>query len=187
MKPVYFIAGSFAQSSDTISKDIPKASLSAQIDEMFSVFNRYSHTHFILYNMATYKMNRYQDMKSLLRYSRTCRTTDSRGKGYAFIGLADPSYGIKSDYRSSVSDVYIEATARILLEERKLDITFEVIDEERNYILPSWVTDWPSQNNQPVQLCRICSNMKISWILLMVLSTPYSRFPTHPLGVLVRF
>jgi hypothetical protein len=54
-----------------------------------------------------------EDIKALLEHSRNCKTSDPRDRIYAFIGLADPRYGIIPSYESmSTTHVFMDAAKK---------------------------------------------------------------------------
>lgn len=110
---------------------------------------------FIVENLQIFNEEPYHDIKSLLRHSRLCETTDPRDRVYAFIGLADPVYGIKPNYESLLRDTYIDAAARIILKERRLDILFDANENEKTPGLPSWVPNWSLNSTRDSMLSDI--------------------------------
>lgn len=114
--------------------------------------NDMNHINLIFVSSRMCENKPFQDMITLLRHSRRCETTDPRDRVYAFIGLADPAYSIKPNYESSIQDVYIDATARIIRKERSLNIIFEANEKERKPDLPSWVPDWSSTSTRDSML-----------------------------------
>ena len=66
----------------------------------------------------------FMDLKKLLAHSRYCKASDDRDRVFAFLGLADPGYGINTNYSTQhdISTVLIETTMRILLFENGLDV-----------------------------------------------------------------
>jgi hypothetical protein len=83
-------------------------------------------------------------IRDLLTHARFCNTTDLRDKVFAFIGLGDPEYGIVPNYSSSLNQILMETTRKIIDHEDSLDIlTYAVLPQERQRLsLPSWVVDW---------------------------------------------
>jgi Heterokaryon incompatibility protein (HET) len=86
------------------------------------------------------------DLKTLLKHSRDCDTSELRDKVYAFIGLAHEEYAIVPDYSPSntVVDVLIQTARRIIIFEDNLDILTHATATRGSLSghLPSWVPDW---------------------------------------------
>ena len=85
-----------------------------------------------------------KDLISLLRHSCRCNASDSRDKVFAFIGLADPAYGILPDYTHPIDQVLIDTTIKIIQTEGSLEVLRLVADTHHpwhNSTLPSWVLD----------------------------------------------
>jgi hypothetical protein len=83
------------------------------------------------------------DLKRLLAHSRYCNTTDPRDKVFAYIGLADPAYGILPDYSHSTARVLTDTTVKIIQVEDSLDILYYAAASlpRQDTLLPSWVID----------------------------------------------
>jgi len=96
------------------------------------------HAKFILTHRYTWE-EEFIDIKELLRHSRRCKTTDYRDRVYAFVGLAHPDYNIKPIYwpSNSLSATFSHVAARIIIEERNLDILLDATEETRLPDLPS--------------------------------------------------
>ncbi|RSM11629.1 hypothetical protein CEP52_002864 [Fusarium oligoseptatum] len=64
------------------------------------------------------------NLTALLIHSKNCQASDDRDSIYAFIGLADPGYGIIPDYSAdnTLVDVLTETTKSIILFENSLKI-----------------------------------------------------------------
>jgi hypothetical protein len=91
----------------------------------------------------------------LLQHSRNCRSSDSRDRIYAFLGLAHEEYGIVPNYsqENTIVHVLIETAKRIILKEDSLEILRHVNAgrTELGAFLPSWVPDWMSPETQAFQ------------------------------------
>ncbi|KLU83623.1 hypothetical protein MAPG_02676 [Magnaporthiopsis poae ATCC 64411] len=93
----------------------------------------------------------FDDVKSVLRHARACKTGDPRDRVYAFIGLADPAYNIQANYKIPAEEVFTNAAACIIKKEKSLEVVFDVMDDGEMSNLPSWVPDWtsPSRTQSP--------------------------------------
>ena len=106
-----------------------------------------THVRFILNcseDWAERKGEPFDDLKPLLRHARNCQTGDPRDRVYAFIGLAAPAYGIKPNYRITVSETFSQTAACIMRKEKSLEVVFDAMDNSGMLTLPSWVADWSS-------------------------------------------
>ena len=85
-----------------------------------------------------------QDLKELLAHSRHRNTSDPRDKIFAYIGLANPAYGIVPDYSHPIDRVLLDTTVKIIETENSLDILWHAAASETQHTasLPSWVVDW---------------------------------------------
>ncbi|KAB2571204.1 hypothetical protein DBV05_g10132 [Lasiodiplodia theobromae] len=80
----------------------------------------------------------------LLNSTRHFPVADPRDKIFALLGLHPTGFGIKPDYSKHVSEVFIEATKRIITLEKAIDICGKTPArlQERKNNLPSWVPDY---------------------------------------------
>ncbi|KAJ3556428.1 hypothetical protein NPX13_g10137 [Xylaria arbuscula] len=92
---------------------------------------------------------RSSDLKTLLRHSRNCQSSDPRDRVYAFLGLAHQGYNIIPNYEvhNGIREVLIETAKSIIRFEKSLDILQHVHRGRDNLgtQLPSWVPDWTSK------------------------------------------
>ncbi|KAI1369671.1 hypothetical protein F5Y08DRAFT_292624 [Xylaria arbuscula] len=92
---------------------------------------------------------RSSDLKTLLRHSRNCQSSDPRDRVYAFLGLAHQGYNIIPNYEvhNGIREVLIETAKSIIRFEKSLDILQHVRRGRDNLgtQLPSWVPDWTSK------------------------------------------
>ncbi|RSL79765.1 hypothetical protein CEP51_007088 [Fusarium floridanum] len=95
------------------------------------------------------------NLTALLIHSKNCQASDDRDSIYAFIGLADPGYGIIPDYSAdnTLVDVLTETTKSIILFENSLKILsvfrYRQVPQlpqppqlAKQWGLPSWAVDW---------------------------------------------
>ncbi|GME44205.1 hypothetical protein K458DRAFT_282360 [Neofusicoccum parvum] len=90
----------------------------------------------------------HEDLKSLLTHSRFCGASDSRDHVYAFLGLADPAYGITPDYKhKTAQDVFMELARQMILFDNNLSILSHApaARGDLSPSMPSWVPDWTSK------------------------------------------
>jgi hypothetical protein len=89
------------------------------------------------------------DLKIHLRHSRNCDASDPRDRIFAFLGLADPAYGIVPNYDTEFTIVHalIQTATKIIEYEKTLDILQDVHcgRETVGFMLPTWVPDWTSR------------------------------------------
>jgi len=106
-----------------------------------------THAEFILQGVQDWAERNgipFDDIKPLLRYARKCKTGDPRDRVYAFIGLADPAYGIKPSYKLTTSETFANTAACIMIKEKSLEVVFDAMDNSGMPNLPSWAADWSS-------------------------------------------
>ncbi|KAK3941792.1 heterokaryon incompatibility protein 6, OR allele [Diplogelasinospora grovesii] len=92
------------------------------------------------------------ELLAFLIHARQRNATDPRDKIFAVLGLVSGSpqnIGIKPDYRSSVGEVYCEATRRLIASSGNIDVLGVCFPFKAQKIsdLPSWVADWSSTDN----------------------------------------
>ncbi|KAM0424445.1 hypothetical protein ACHAPT_010368 [Fusarium lateritium] len=84
-----------------------------------------------------------------LNNSRNYKASDDRDRIYAFLGLADPRYGIVPDYSTNktLCDVLTETTKNIILFEKSLFVLSAPTTPRvaRRSGLPSWAVDWTKE------------------------------------------
>ncbi|KAF2823037.1 hypothetical protein CC86DRAFT_409809 [Ophiobolus disseminans] len=84
----------------------------------------------------------------LLVHSRMCAASDKRDHVYAFMGLAENSYGVTIDYcgENTCEAVFTQLTRQMIIHDGDLRALVYVgdIDHVRSAHLPSWVPDWSS-------------------------------------------
>ncbi|KAI9768395.1 MAG: hypothetical protein M1839_004132 [Geoglossum umbratile] len=90
----------------------------------------------------------FDDIKPFLRYARKCQTGDPRDRVYAFIGLADPAYGIKPSYKLTTSETFANTATCIMIKDKSLEVVFDAMDNYGMPNLPSWAADWSSPQQQ---------------------------------------
>jgi hypothetical protein len=146
----------------TLESD-PDARLDDNQQELLHSLEDTDRVKFILTNVGLWNESPVQDMKSLLRHSRLCETTDERDKVYAFVGLADPAYGMKPNYEVPLVNVYTDAAARIILTEGCLDILFDANEKMRKPYLPSWVPDWSSTSTRESMLRSMSEDSSVQF------------------------
>ncbi|KFA75716.1 hypothetical protein S40288_04974 [Stachybotrys chartarum IBT 40288] len=106
--------------------------------------------------MATTKANWKGSLtlKRLLAHSRYCSASDERDRIYAFLGLAEPGYGIVPDYSADndIIDVLVKTTKSIILLENSLDVLLQAAAPvaKKRAMLPSWAVDWA--NKEPFSI-----------------------------------
>ena len=90
-------------------------------------------------------------MRDLLAVSQTRGATNPKDKVYAMLGLIGAAHGIVPRYVSSTSiaDVFVEATKRVIELDRCLDIIADATQPYRrqDLELPSWVPDLTAQRD----------------------------------------
>jgi hypothetical protein len=101
---------------------------------------------------SKHKFSDLTDLKIILRHARNCQATDTRDLVYAFLGLADPRYGIFADYNPSntIEDVLIKTATRIIVFENSLDILSDAVGPRGQFAAkcPTWVPDWTSRETE---------------------------------------
>lgn len=104
---------------------------------------------------------------SLLDQYRQQESTDPRDKIFALLGIAGSkdisSLGCKVDYTTDVVKVYTNLAGSYIQRDRNLDILGYVQCGSSIPYLPSWVPDWTSQGDIPINfrsrnLSNICFN-----------------------------
>jgi hypothetical protein len=81
----------------------------------------------------------YQDLRTLILHTRSCQATDARDKVFSMLGLADPDFwGLKADYRLSITETFIAAARCLITKKQSLDILSGCQNPERRNGLPSW-------------------------------------------------
>lgn len=98
-------------------------------------------------------------LSSLLATTHLFQSTDPRDIVYAFSGLADPSYKIIPDYRSSnaMFHVLVDTAQKIVGFENSLDILDDAIllgKEFSGFRLPSWVPNWGLKPRKEMLKCK---------------------------------
>ncbi|OQO12712.1 hypothetical protein B0A48_02176 [Cryoendolithus antarcticus] len=94
------------------------------------------------HNQANYPLSR------LMGHAGKCKSADPRDQVYAFLGLANPAYGLVADYRSTVTakEVLTKAAMGIITVEKRLDLLAIGRDESGASSayndLPTWVPNW---------------------------------------------
>jgi hypothetical protein len=130
--------------------DLPEAALYGRLEEG-NVFNfdsgsRKHASHLVtIAELRSAQAEGRLDMP-LLYYLASCidmDSTDPRDKVYAFLGIASDreKLGIVPNYAATVSEVYLDAAARILQTAQHLDLLNNV-QTIKSVELPSWVPDW---------------------------------------------
>lgn len=112
------------------------------ISKLISMKGSSVNSTYIIDSREGWQNSRERNVLELLKYSRTCETTDPRDLVLAFVGLANHGYRIVPDYKSSIAGVFGLACKRIILHETSLNILCHCVEELRREDLPSWVPDW---------------------------------------------
>lgn len=95
-----------------------------------------------------------KELIGILVYAQVCKVSDIRDRVFAFVGLADPDYGIAADYTIHPHVVFSLACKRIILHERSLNVlsccrtNFD--DYPRRLDIPSWTPDWSLPDISPI-------------------------------------
>jgi hypothetical protein len=94
-----------------------------------------------------------ENILKLLSHAGDCSVTDLRDRVFAFIGLANPGYGITPNYNIDAPAVFRLACKRIILYETSLNI-LSYCDHgsregPRREDIPSWVPDWSNHRAYP--------------------------------------
>jgi hypothetical protein len=90
----------------------------------------------------------------VLVHAQVYKVSDIRDRIFAFIGLADPDYGIVPDYKILPHMVFSPACKRIILHERSLNVlsccrtNFE--DYPRRLDIQTWTPDWSLPDISPI-------------------------------------
>jgi hypothetical protein len=108
------------------------------------------HAGFIIEGRMTWAESPGRDLKPLLKHSRICETTDPWDKVYASLGLADPGYDIKPDYRlsSTLEQMFVDTAHGIIEYEQCSDVLSHAYERDRTPGLPSWVPYWSSKEGR---------------------------------------
>lgn len=82
----------------------------------------------------------YQELRTLILHTRACQATDPRDNVFSILGLADPDlWGLKADYRLSVTQTFISGARTCISKKQSLDILSGCQNPERANGLPSWI------------------------------------------------
>jgi hypothetical protein len=69
-------------------------------------------------------------------------STDARDLVYAFLGLANKTYGVIPDYMKSIEEVFTNTTMGYLEESADISIIQMCDQSKSTLMIPSWVIDW---------------------------------------------
>ncbi|KAK3328055.1 heterokaryon incompatibility protein-domain-containing protein [Cercophora scortea] len=116
------------------------------------------------------------DLMDLLAQSRHLRSTDSRDRIYAFLGLVQHDFGIVPDYSpgNTIENLLVDVASKIIAQTKRLDILSYAcaVRGPLSSHIPSWVPDWTSTSCSEVRTRTIqdpedmCSNLPSPRIVL---------------------